>query len=407
MDIQRHERPDHLELSVAGRLDGYWAQHLSTSVAEVMREGTHAVRVNLSATTYISSAGIGVLVELYKNFAAVNGSFRVVEPSKQVRQILEMVGLGEMLMGNGVAVATPATRAPERHESGGAIYEIYELDGAGFGCRFFGDPSRLAKGAFQEQEDSHTVALAESRVALGLGAFGGESFGEFLAVAGAGAFQPTDGTNFPDFMLSSGNFVPKLTALYGLCCDGAFSKLVRFESASASDPVPLSAIVSECLDAAGGRQAAIVILSESAGLMGAAIKRAPVAANADLFAYPEVRSWLSFSPERCYTRHLALIAGVAARGDGGTLAPFIRAAGRDSSLAAHFHAAAFGYRPLKKGPLDLKSSTRALFEAGGLEGVLHLLADDREVSGAAESELRRGACWVGPIREASKGERNL
>jgi len=120
MEIHRHPRTDHLEIAVEGRLDGYWAQHLSSSIADVMREGTHAVRLNLSGASYISSAGVGVLVEMYKNFTAVNGSFTVVEPSKQVRQILEMVGLAGMLLGGGVARAATAP-APAREPRAGGI----------------------------------------------------------------------------------------------------------------------------------------------------------------------------------------------------------------------------------------------------------------------------------------------
>ncbi len=414
MEIQRQKRQDHLELIFEGRLDGYWAQHLSTSAAEVMREGTHAVRVNLSRATYISSAGIGTLVELYKNFTAVNGSFEVIEPSRQVRQILEMVGLGTMLLGGGAATVSPsAAAATERVEAGGAILEVHNLDAAAaMHCRTFGSPGRLPHAAFVEQ-DCRTVSLAESRLALGLGAFG-ENFahcrergGEFLAVSGAGAFQPTDGTNFPDFMVASGNFVPQLAALYGLCCDGRFGKLARFESASPGDPVSLSAIVSACLDLAGSDSAALVILSESAGLMGAALKRSPAVEKASLFSYPEVRTWLSFSPERCFAHNLVLIGGVASKAAPGELAPFVRPLARGQSVLGHFHAVAFGYRPLQKGALDLKSSIRGLFDAGGPEGVLHLLADDRESAGTAETELRRGACWIGAIKQFSHGEGSL
>src|SRR5258706_1828144 len=80
MEIVRHQREDHLELAVEGRLDGYWAQHLTSIVGEVMREGTHAVRLNLERTNYISSAGIGVLVELHRQFSAGNGSFALNNP---------------------------------------------------------------------------------------------------------------------------------------------------------------------------------------------------------------------------------------------------------------------------------------------------------------------------------------
>jgi len=41
----------------------------------------------------------------------------------------------------------------------------------------------------------------------------------------------------------------------------------------------------------------------------------------------------------------------------------------------------------------------ALFEGETLLGVLHLLHDDRPIVGAGDSELVRGACWIGPIHD--------
>jgi anti-anti-sigma factor len=409
MEIHRHPRTDHLEIAVEGRLDGYWAQHLSSSVAEVMREGTHAVRLNLCGTSYISSAGVGVLVQMYKDFTAVNGSFTVVEPSKQVRQILEMVGLAGMLLGGGTVTAPSAgatavrAREPQYLNSGGLAFQIHDdVVGGEMSCQLLGDPGRLASAGFGP-EDCQSLPLFASRMALGLGAFGDnfehcrDRFGEFLAISGAGAFQPTDGTNFPDYMVGTGNFVPRLSALYGLSCEGTFSKLVRFEG---NDPASLSAVVAQCLEIAGSDSAAIVILAESAGLVGAALKRSPTATG-QVFAYPDVRRWLSFSPERSHSHALALIGGVASKAPSADLARFVRPLGR--GVSGHFHAAAFGYRPLKKGALDLQTATCGLFDAGGLQAVLHLLADDRESGGAGESEFLRGACWVGPIREFRNG----
>jgi anti-anti-sigma factor len=407
MEIVRTQRADCLELSIEGRLDGYWAQHLAASVGAVMREGTHALQLNLSKTAYISSAGIGVLVDLCKQFQAVNGSFVVTEPSRPVQTVLKMVGLAGLLAGTDTlqpATEPALAREVERRESGDAVFEIYELArGAQLQCRAVGRPEQLPRGGFSA-EDCHTIAVEEDRIALGLGAFGEsfdgcrERFGEFLSVAGAAACQPADDTNFPDYMLGSGSFVPSLSALYGLSCNGRFAKLVRFESATGNDPLPLSLIVNTCLEISGAQEAAIVVLAESAGLMGAVLKRPPVQPG-KLFAYPEIRQWLSFSPERCFGHALALIAGVASSAPTDALRPFLRPVGARTTAMGHFHAAAFGYRPLQKGKVEMKPTVRGLFEAGGLQGVLHLLADDREIGG--ESELLRGACWVGPIAGTS------
>ena len=49
--------------------------------------------------------------------------------------------------------------------------------------------------------------------------------------------------------------------------------------------------------------------------------------------------------------------------------------------------------------LDLEATVGLLFEVQGPQGLLHLLCDDREATGAGESRFVRGACWVAPIKE--------
>jgi len=65
----------------------------------------------------------------------------------------------------------------------------------------------------------------------------------------------------------------------------------------------------------------------------------------------------------------------------------------------HFHAAALSYRPLMKGTIDLNATVTTLFETQTLQGVLHLLTDDRLASGPQQSEFVRGACWIGTASE--------
>ena len=119
------------------------------------------------------------------------------------------------------------------------------------------------------------------------------------------------------------------------------------------------------------------------------------------FEVPEVREWLSFSPERVYSRNLALIVGVArtvgSDQPASPVDPLLRPLDEEGVLWGHFHAAVFPYRPLKKRTLDLHESVREQFESGTIQDVLHLLRDDRSLAGVGESELLGGACWVSPI----------
>jgi hypothetical protein len=65
----------------------------------------------------------------------------------------------------------------------------------------------------------------------------------------------------------------------------------------------------------------------------------------------------------------------------------------------HFHAALFPYRPVQRGELRLEQAVGGLLEGGSMQTLLHLLADDRPFEGVGQSELMRGACWIGPIAE--------
>ena len=99
--------------------------------------------------------------------------------------------------------------------------------------------------------------------------------------------------------------------------------------------------------------------------------------------------------------------GVASRGAPSgrakPLAPLLRPLTPRSELHGHFHAAVFSYRPFKKRKLELNETVAALLENEDLQAVLHLLHDDREITGGGESEFVRGACWVGPIANVSGG----
>jgi anti-anti-sigma factor len=378
MEITEYRTGDILELHITGRLDSYWADPFARRLEEVIREGVHHLRLNLAAVEYMSSAGIRVLIKFHRQLSGIQGSFAISVPSEPVKTVLEMAGLATLLISS--AAPSPAvSAAPERtrqfeHEN--ATFEIFDyVPGASLTCQTIGDPDLLLGCRFRE-EHCQKVLFPETTFAVGLGAFGNgfidcrNRFGEFLTVAGAAAYLPTPST------------------------------LLRFEAKKEAPAVTLTDLVSTCLEVVDTDVGGIIIAAESVGLTGAALRRSP-ALQADKttpFTHPQIREWLSFTAERAYSR-LTLAVGVATRGTSHALTPLVRPLGKEQWPAGHFHAAAFTYRPLQKGALDMKTTVSTLFEAETLQGVLHLLNDDREIIGAGQSEFVRGACWIGPITE--------
>jgi anti-anti-sigma factor len=417
MEITKQFRGETLELKIQGRVDGYWADHLSAAVDQEIRQGHHHIQLDLAQVAFLSSAGIGTLVRLYKDLKSIQGSFAVANCSRTVLKVLQLSKLEDILIARVPADASTmhaptveAPTAPRQIERSEAVYEVYPLAvEAKLDCQRIGDVRLLESCGFDE-EHCRTVQFSDSSFAIGLGALGDDfdeckrRLGEFIVAGGAVAYLPTDGTNVPDFLLAHGGSTAEVQVCYGIACHGAgqqpFKSLVRFE-AKEGIPIRFTSLLESCIELSDGEEIGLVIIAESASLIGAALRRSPTSASAGQspFEFPRIRDWLSFTAEPAYANRVALVAGIAARANSDALAPFIRPFPTVSGvpLAGHFHAAAFSYRPLQRGQIELRASIKTLFERQALEGVLHLLTDDRTISGAGESEFLRGACWIAPI----------
>ena len=407
MDITRRRTANVMVLELAGRLDGYWSDHLETALTEVLQDGNHHIRIDCSQVSYLTSAGIRVLMRFHKELGRINGTFQLVNPSASVMTVLQITRLDELLVASGdqTAVAAPLTGSAGRFDHLDVGFEVFDVDaGATLICRTVGSPEPLAGGTFGAEHCS-SFEKAMPTFAVGVGAFG-ESFvdcrsrfGEMLSVAGATAYQPGDGTNVADYLIAAGNLGADIRVLYCLACEGRFSHLVRFETLQPGGMAGLSRLLAGCFEAVPCNALGVVMVAEAGGLVGAALRRSPAERidGGGFFAHPGLRTRLTFTTERAFTRSVVLAAGVATRDSGGPAHARgqLRPIGPDH--AGHFHAAAFRFRPVRKGVIDLGETVTGLFESEQLLGVLHLLYDDRAIAGSRESEFVRGACWIGPI----------
>jgi anti-anti-sigma factor len=406
MEITRKRTGNFVDIEVTGRLDGYWCDHLTAALTDVIHEGGHHIRVDCAQVNFLSSAGVGVLTKFYRELSRINGSFQVVNPSQRVSTVLKMTRLDTLLITPPAEAATPTTREPARRiEAGGVGLEVFDLDGrAHLTCRAIGSPAPLVTGYFGEDQCCSFEPVAPA-LAVGVGAFG-ESFaecqarfGEMISVAGATAYQPGDGTNVADYLLVTGGDGSDIRLLYCLACDGRFSHLIRFDTIQHGTSVGLSRLIAGCMDAIEASALGVVIVAETSGLLGAALRHSPTTPPDDggFFSHPGVRTRLTFTAERVFRGSLALVAGVVRRGAGLDRRgeEQLRPVGAD--VLGHFHAAAFRFRPLRKGMIELNETVAGLFEPDQLLGVMHLLNDDRGAAGVGESEFVTGACWIGPI----------
>ena len=398
-------------LRLAGRLDANWCQTVQDAITAAIRAGDHQLRLDLAGVAYISSAGLRVFLTAYKQLRAIKGAFSLGPVSPEARAVLDLAGLAMLLApdipaGPSTAGAPPVAPTGTKaftHASPRAAYELYQLSDATspLSITALGDPAgpALPVSVFPLQKP---LPFGPTIFALGLGALGPDPkeaasrLGEFLAVSGAAVFQPTDGSARPDFALCQAGFVPSGHLPVGLRGEGNFARLARFAVANDAPAVPLSELAATALELSGAEAVAVVLYAETAGLVGATLRKPLDAAPPDRFAFPQIRDWLSFTSERAHRDSTTLVVGVVTR-PGHKLSPWLRPMAKDVELRAHFHAAAFPYRPIRKGRLELPATIAELFENSAPQALLHLLADNRDIHGIGESEFHRGALWFAPV----------
>jgi len=410
MNITQHPHVDLVELRLTGRLDATWAEHVGESIEAAVRTGSHRIVLNFSGVNYISSLGIGVVMKHYQRLKAVNGSLTICDPSEATLRVLRAAGLATYLVTDGAVAPVPAAaeRVLERAE---AAYHAYPQPVIQpLMCRLVGAPEKLANAGFAEG-DTRLLTFGTGTFGLGLGAFGEgfsdcrDRFGEFLAAGGCAITLPTNDQHaLPDYIVEEGVLVPRVEALYALAGAGDFPWMVRFDARpGGSGTVTLSELLDAALELAASDTLAFVALSEAGGLVGATLRQSPAAAPASL-EFPAIRDWVSFTTERASERSLALLVGVAARTSTPEAAAFLRPLSAERTLHAHVHAAVFPYRPVQRGELPFGKTIADLLSAAAPHAVLHLMGDTRPFDGIGETDLVRGACWLGALPRLSRAE---
>jgi anti-anti-sigma factor len=250
MEIRTNFSEGLMEMRVLGRLDGYWAPQLATELDGAIREGHSRIRLNLSGLEYLSSAGIQVLMRYYQELAKLQGSLDVARPSDPVRKVLGLSGLDRLLARAEPAV--PAPRGSRSFEIAGVRFEAsVSRGGATHQCRVRQPDSSRPYGGLTCWKDT---------LATGFGAFtvngAADHFGPFFAVAGAAVCLPLDGRGTPDFMLSSGSFVPDLTVQTSIVSEGTFAARAEFAGA----PATLGVLASAALETLETDLAAVTII---------------------------------------------------------------------------------------------------------------------------------------------------
>lgn len=411
---------------LTGRLDGEWSRHLADTLDELLRDGLRSVILDMAQVDYISTPGVQVLTQRYRDFSLLRGELRVASPSPVVLQALTAAGLVDQLLllpgdervAGGAGRPSALMARPASEFTGDAWhvpaatgpagqYEISLRHLAGeLACRVVGRPDGFAAG--QRVEDCRTIAFTPGAFGLGIGAIG-ESleetrprFGELIGVTGTVAYLPTDGALVPDYLSATAHTTPSAVLGSGLVLDGTFGNLIRFRTQPGASTVPLAELAGVALATSSESMAGMVIAAEATELVTTSLRRSPATTNVPgALDAGVMREWLAFSPERTQARRAVIIAGIVARQAPAALAGFLRPLGPARDVVGHFHAMVFPYRPVPQRAVALRALVEKLLETQPLRSVGHLVFDDRGRESAGVNALLRGLCWTARVTSVS------
>lgn len=404
LQIVQEEHGNELVLTCSGRLDANSATQLNDHVDRMVRDGVYHIGLKLDGVEYLSSAGIRSLVNQHKNLKTVNGCFYLISMSENVRQVLTMVGMADML-----------AQAPHRnveqqisnkldglHQEYGFNFLVSIIDEKSTSkLEIYGKPELVLSSGFTEV-DARNVEAKLNHFGLGLGAIDNNfdmaqnRFGEYVMMGKNIAYLPSDGSHKPDYMYSSGQLVANICELYGLHFDAHFSHLIRFESETTKTTIGLSVLCETLSDMLQLDNFVMVMLAESGGLIGTSLNKPPIGGQ-KLFAFPEIKNSVNFTTEPVHQKKIVVTVGVYAKEPDIELERFIRKLDIQKQAQGHFHAAVFPFMPMKKTDIDLSETIDYLFNYSELTDIMHLTNDKREISGLGESVFSHGFCWISPF----------
>jgi anti-anti-sigma factor len=419
ISIERRAGPDDatIDLVCSGRLDAESGVELEHAVAEELQRGRHAIRLDLSAVGFLSSAGIRILFNTHRAAKAAKGTCLISAASPPVARVLELTRLAPILMESqgGAGQAAPAAGAAT-----GAGGPSAAIDTVAGGILFVG-LEQAGSGSLQGVLVGAADAVLQGRATeavtrpvprhgfgLGIAALADDKpwaavAGEAVAACGAVFHRAPQPFAAIDYLLGAGSLVAEARVAAGLFWEGLPRGRAGFEPAADETAVRFDELAARLLEQSGAEAIALVVVGELHGLVGAELIRPlaeatsadqPWAGSAGVAA-----RWLSFSREPVHARHTALIVGVATRGrPSGPLASFVRPLGTGEAWG-HAHAVVFPLRSLKRGAADLAATVDDLAASEPI-AVMHLVGDPQPVLGSGQSELVRGSCWFAPLSVA-------
>lgn len=381
--------------SMRGRLDSLAVAEAQKALQELVEDGLRSLVVDLAELRYVSSAGLRVFLLTQKTLRKVGGRVVIFQAPEAVRQIFKLSGflnLFDLAAGPedlaALLLEESAGSASRRLEAEGLALEVIEQPRPPSRLGAHGSQDKLSRAAYTAA-DLSSIAARRHLYGTGLGCFGEgfaecrDFFGESLLIDGSLFYQPAVPRAGVDFVLNledqegvAYNF------LHAFTFDGPFQALVSFDSPGGL--VELDRLMAALHQVLPAPALGLVLLAESKGLWGMALKRSPVSENQpgqgrEIFEPEFFQEWMNFPVEPADVGHVFIGVGLSVAE--AAAAPEWARTWLPKDAGLHMHAGVFAKGPLGKRPEQLPAELRRVMTELEVLKVQHLLGRSLVSSG--------------------------
>lgn len=97
-ELRHEEKGTASTVRIEGELDIAGAAHFRRIVGDLMGSGVRRVEVDLSATEFVDSSGLGALLWAEHRLKAIGGQLDIVNPRRDVARTFALAGLDGILL---------------------------------------------------------------------------------------------------------------------------------------------------------------------------------------------------------------------------------------------------------------------------------------------------------------------
>lgn len=403
-----------LVLSLQGRLDAFHGGELQKVIDQNMSDQQVICSVmDMSGVDYLSSAGLRVILALYKNLRKRDGSLVLTGLQDYCRDVIEMAGFTPTLpQFSSVDEALAFCRQVITEKNCLENWDVLETFKADCGTfRFI--PGSKEPGVVLVMGDVKDVLysrvsvnhlcskkFSETEFSIGLGGLGNQLedyypiMGEMMTIGGTMVWLPTDGHDTPDFLIpkkDTGQVT--LRTGFNVSISGGFNELMMFDS-SEEGGTTITTLYRTLFQMARCRRPdfhgviALAIRAQMSSVFGSGILKSPIVdfapINGEMVTAPSNSAeWFEFDHAPRHTDVTGLICGVGADltadlhyydQDMFNAVFYINPANVGSNdLQLHNHAVVFSRMPMAPKAVNLEKEIRHIVDNGEFIDMRHLL----------------------------------